>query len=284
MAVSDVSRRKFGSRRAVWVVEALFEEELWIAGDVQALDKIGTSARIRSIPSSSTVSDTSPFEKGPSSTKEKYKRGQDVLRSLTTLCAGLAQVTTILEKMDRSGSGTNRRKVIGTVDRARRASVKLADSSPTSSTSLPDGVREAVLSLPSTITSTLEAVIESVRPSTFVMFRCYLTQGHRILILITNPSTFYSSFRVQPYTVSTMDPGTYNLANEYLARAVVLCDAEGSKLANSNSTTAFTSPSTSSCVTTKDKANFIRCTSGAFHDLGGTLYTSGRYSFLVGGM
>ncbi|THU84730.1 hypothetical protein K435DRAFT_869998 [Dendrothele bispora CBS 962.96] len=30
MAVSDVSRRKFGSRRAVWVVEALFEEELWI--------------------------------------------------------------------------------------------------------------------------------------------------------------------------------------------------------------------------------------------------------------
>ncbi|THU84728.1 hypothetical protein K435DRAFT_869996 [Dendrothele bispora CBS 962.96] len=61
----------------------------------------------------------------------------------------------------------------------------------------------------------------------------------------------------------------------------VLCNAEGSKLADSCSTTAFTSPSTSSCVATKDNANVIRCTSGAFHNLGGTLYTSGRFGSAI---
>ncbi|THV00746.1 hypothetical protein K435DRAFT_963900 [Dendrothele bispora CBS 962.96] len=274
--------------------------EAWItfanrAGDVQALDKIGTLTRIGSIPSSSSVSDTSPFERSPSPTKEKYTRGKDVLRSVTTLCAGLAQVTTILEKMDWSdenvirirdtssalkdspalailsqptaGSDKEAERIAGklsrAVDRARRASVKLVDSSPTSSASLPDGVREAVYLLLNTITSTLEVVIQSNPDSNFI------TQSLDVLFVLSRT------------TVSITDPRTYNPAYEYLTRAAVLCDVEGSKLNDSNSTTASTSPSTSSCVTTKDKANFIRCTSGAFHNLGGTLYTNGRFGSAI---
>ncbi|THU84710.1 hypothetical protein K435DRAFT_869981 [Dendrothele bispora CBS 962.96] len=59
-------------------------------------------------------------------------------------------------------------KLSRAVNRARRASVKLVDSSPTSSASLPGGVREAVRLLLSTTTSALEAVIESNPDSNFI--------------------------------------------------------------------------------------------------------------------
>ena len=63
-------------------------------------------------------------------------------------------------------------------------------------------------------------------------------------------------------TLITAEYETYNIAYEYLLRATKLLDL------SSSSDNASSPP---------DLANYVRCISGAYHNLAGTLYQDGKY-------
>ena len=66
------------------------------------------------------------------------------------------------------------------------------------------------------------------------------------------------------------DYETYNVAFEYLIRAKKLV-----------SISASTSPPPKLDLGAKERANLMRCVSGAFHNLAGTLYQDGKYGAAV---
>ncbi|KAF5368828.1 hypothetical protein D9758_003030 [Tetrapyrgos nigripes] len=260
--------------------------EAWITfanrvGDVQALDKIGTLTRLGSIPSSSSVPDilssSAPDQAESSPTKPKpVSESKAIFRSTTTLCAGLAQATAIMEKADWSDENVGRVKETVTsfqdspalsllsqptsevdkdaerlagklsraIDRARRAAVKLVDSSSASATG---DIRDLVYLFLNSIANIFEGIIRT-NPNPDL-----ITQVLDVLFVLSRTG------------VSVADPRTYNPSYELLARAVTILDLENPDLATS----------------LPEKANYIRCTSGAFHNLGGSLYQNGRYGSAI---
>ena len=66
------------------------------------------------------------------------------------------------------------------------------------------------------------------------------------------------------------DHETYNIAFEYLIRAKKLL-----------SVPASTPTPPHPDLSAKERANFLRCVSGAFHNLAGTLYQDGKYAAAV---
>ncbi|KAJ3737449.1 cysteine peptidase C50 [Lentinula guzmanii] len=74
------------------------------------------------------------------------------------------------------------------------------------------------------------------------------------------------------------DPKTYDTAYDLLARATNILS-----LSSHGNDSSLRSPSVlpSSFTSSTGRPDFIRCTSGAFYNLGGTLYQAGRYSSAI---
>lgn len=77
-------------------------------------------------------------------------------------------------------------------------------------------------------------------------------------------------FTLSRACVNVSDPRTYGNAYDLLERAVKI-------LSLSIDGNGFPSPEN----TSKDHSDFIRCTSGAFYNIGGTIYQAGRYSSAI---
>ncbi|KAK0203498.1 cysteine peptidase C50 [Desarmillaria ectypa] len=130
------------------------------------------------------------------------------------------------------------------LERLRRAAVKTLEATSGGSDTRFKDVSE-IRSLLELIVDILEQVIK-VKPS-----KNTLTQALDTLFVLSRLRLDVSNIR------------TYAPAHNYLAQAATLVELG------------------QECITGFDKANFIRCVSGAFHNAGGTLYQSKRHAFAI---
>jgi separase len=162
------------------------------------------------------------------------------------------------------------------LDRLKRAAIKLIDP-PDDMTPFGDGIVRAVKTLLTDIATTMESLLSAVGtarhvPSISHPFRCHV-QG--------SVSDDYASlldlfFVLARSTFAPNNPVLTDAAYDLLSRAARLL---GFQLADNHEWPHTISPLPS--VAQDALANFVRCLSGAFHSLGGTLYQTGKYGSAI---
>ena len=165
------------------------------------------------------------------------------------------------------------------LDRLKRAAVKVIDVSG-GITPSSDVIIKAVRTLSMDIATTMEAllsVVGTVRHLAAHLLMSYCSyrddQG--------STSEDYASlldlfFVLSRTTLAPNDPILTDAAYDHLSRAAGLL---GFQLADNHECPHSTTPPPS--VTEEGFANFVRCLSGAFHSLGGTLYQAGKYGSAI---
>ena len=162
------------------------------------------------------------------------------------------------------------------LDRLKRAAVKVIDV-PDGMRVSTDGVVKAVRTLLMDITTTMEALLSAVSTARDLVTHSYWfrLQGQE------SASEDYASlldllFVLARTTLAPNNPVLTDAAYDLLLRAAHIL---GFQLTNDYEYShTISSPSS---ITEEAFANFVRCLSGAFHTLGGTLYQAGKYGSAI---
>ena len=147
-------------------------------------------------------------------------------------------------------------KVDRALERTRRAAIAMLDSSETKS---PDDCRETVQALLETLVDAFEASLRQVSLSPlspFLFSPSLPTQKPHKDILTRCLDTLFVLGRT---VLNPADPRTYVPAHDHLTRATSLLG-----------------------IPVPDAANYTRCVSGAFHNLGVIMYQAGRHGTAIG--
>jgi len=165
------------------------------------------------------------------------------------------------------------------LDRLKRAAVKAIDA-PDDMRVSTDSVVKAVRTLLMDIATTMEALLSAVSTVRDLVTHVLLVlrlqvQGQE------SASEDYASlldlfFVLARTTLAPNNPILTDAAYDLLFRAARLL---GFQLTNDYEYPRMISPPSS--VTEEAFANFVRCLSGAFHSLGGTLYQTGKYGSAI---
>ncbi|KAG7095494.1 hypothetical protein E1B28_006233 [Marasmius oreades] len=238
------------------------------SGDLESLDRIGCLMKNALMPSSKEIR---PSEVGDYQERDRKQLAVDGMR----LCNTLAQLSALLNTSEPGlteevisrirvcsvtiekstlvdilvcpldGSDKEMQRVLGKVQRAlekcRRAAIKLLETSRLSCGEYIEVIHKFI-----------EVVVEVME-----------------LALKRNPLPDYFSqaldtlFTLARITLSISDPRTYTSAYDYLDKAVTILNVA------------------SECSQPLDVSTYMRCTSGAFHNLAGTLYQAGRYGSAI---
>ncbi|KAK1232899.1 separin protein [Marasmius sp. AFHP31] len=238
------------------------------SGDLQSLDRIGSLLQNASMPSSASKQ----ISNSALETKEDSIENKDILTTNgTRLYTTLAQLITILDKsvtaeviprIDECSTLFQNSSIVeimayseetdkelqrlsGKVQRALEKSRRSALKSLEKSDSLTDQCADAIRRFIDVVVDVLERALRlNPLPDFFAQLLDTL-------------------FTLAKTTLTISDPRTYTTAYDHLDRAVVVLDAA------------------SKGHHPPELATYLRCTSGAFHNLAGTLYQAGRYGSAI---
>ncbi|KAI0089987.1 peptidase family C50-domain-containing protein [Irpex rosettiformis] len=244
--------------------------EYWIefatrAKDLKVITKVSRMIRLASSSASTEARDITPTPRAPS------------MLQASDICAALTQTTALLEQGvcsdaeefaiedtmkvvdmaqpfivlafrhgdDASALYKAAHKVWRAFERLRRAVLK-ASEMPSPSPGKPQ--RDGLEKLTRKIVDMLSNILTSA------------DTGHAELLTCTLDSLF----TLAKSALDTNKPRSIDISFNYLSRALALVTS-----------------TSETCVGSDDVANFLRCISGAFHNLGATLYQAGHYSHAV---
>ncbi|KAL0066927.1 separin protein, partial [Marasmius tenuissimus] len=238
------------------------------SGDLQSLDRIGSLLQTASMPSSaSKQTSNSALE-----TKEDSVENKDILiTSGTRLYTALAQLITILDKsvtaeviprIEECSTLIQSSPVVEIVTYSEETDKELQRLSGKVQRALEKSRRSALKSLEKSDSPT-EQCANAIRRFIDVVVDIL----ERALTLNPLPDFFTqlldTSFTLAKTALTISDPRTYTTAYDHLDRAAVVLDAA------------------SKGQHPPELATYLRCTSGAFHNLAGTLYQAGRYGSAI---
>ncbi|EMD38775.1 hypothetical protein CERSUDRAFT_92811 [Gelatoporia subvermispora B] len=235
--------------------------------DLGALNRIAEAMR------GASPSPASSSSGAPGNTPEQ------LIRQATTIYAGLTQTALLLDQWTETPDDPTTRvqeavaaiakcrmyfdtydnaeqkrvadKVTRAFEKLRRVSVKVVDSDLDKTSRVSNGAREASRLILQNAAQILEDVVRE----------------SNILSADTLTPALDSLFVLSRQTLVIARPDTYFSAYDYLARASSLV---------MNLSLAQEDPETIA-----SRANYVRCVSGAFHNLAGTLYQAGRFDHAV---
>ncbi|KAJ7775022.1 cysteine peptidase C50 [Mycena metata] len=242
--------------------------ECWMSfanrmGDIATLDRIAIFIGGR--PGSSKEINPEETASGP-----KRETSEDFLLQCAQLSANLAQTTAVLDPKLAAGDPGLRKRVRETTEALRRHT--------TASLLTPVGEDEEVLRL----SSKLQRAIERTRRSAVRLLDSDTTLACTTevpTLLETLADILEHAMKTKPTAdgvtavldtlfvlartkLDVQDPRTHGLPYTFLKRAAAFLDIEFDDVA-------------------VDKATYARCTSGAFHNLAGTLYQGGKYGMAI---
>ncbi|KAF9269561.1 hypothetical protein L218DRAFT_1030382 [Marasmius fiardii PR-910] len=238
------------------------------SGDLESLDRIGYLMQNSLMPSSASKQTPKPEASNHQPHDMKH-----LTVDATRLCNTLAQLSALLNTSESGVTVVSRihdcssaveksslvdilaypsdgvdkemQRILGKVQRAlekcRRSAIKLIENSRLSCGQYPEAIRKFV-----------DVFIDAIEQA-----------------LTRNPSSDYFSqaldtlFTLAKTTLSISDPRTYTSAYDHLDRAVTIVNVA------------------SECPQPLEVSTYIRCTSGAFYNLAGTLYQAGRYGSAI---
>ncbi|KAL0578391.1 separin protein [Marasmius crinis-equi] len=239
------------------------------AGDLQSLDRIGTILQNASMPSSAST------QASGTGAQAKEGPGQDKSRLTvdgTRLCTTLAQLSTLLENAgsQRTDQASRIEECTALIQDSRVIDILAwSDDSDKELHRISGKVHRALEKCRRFALKLIEKTDSSGEQCTNLV-RTFVDLVLKVLeqALARNPLPDYftqmldASFSLAKTTLTISDPRTYTTAYDYLDRAVQILDAPEADR-----------PS--------ELATYLRCTSGAFHNLGGILYQGGRYGSAI---